>query len=703
MATSDPPIGQLRSRVRQQEVVAELGQQALESPDIERLLDDAVDAVRDALEVDYCGIFEVLPDADTVVLRHGDGWQDNRVGSATIPTGSDSQTEYALASEGPVVVTDFETENRFSDSALLADHDVTSGISAVVGSPKEPWGVLSVHATAEREFTEHDATFVERVANVVASAIDNQRPRRTLEGELETTFDRVTDAFFGLNTDWEVTFVNDRAQKLIDPDDAGPIGECIWELVPDLVDSTFEAECRRAMSTQEPTSFEEYVSSLETWLEVRAYPSPTGLSIFLRDGSERTEIERELHQNNRTLQRLYAITADRERSFDEKVQQLLEVGCERLGLEVGFVADIDERNDRFEVVHASGNDDRLQPGSVTNLSDTYCRRTIESDGLLVLTNAPVEGWGDDHAYDRWDFDSYLGGRIHVEGDLYGTLCFADDTARSTSFTPAERSFVELLTQWLSYELERQRHQQELEELVADLEASNERLEQFAYAASHDLQEPLRMVASYLSLVERRYADELDEDGQEFIEYAVDGATRMQRMIDGLLAYSRVDTQDNPLETVDIGAIIEDVVTDLEVRIEETGADITVEPLPTVYGDPGQLRQVFQNLLDNAITYAGEQPPRISVFAAKDGHQWEISVRDWGIGIDPDDADHIFQVFNRLHSADEYDGAGIGLALCDRIVERHDGDIRVDSTPGEGATFSVTLPAPPDTAATGTHE
>ncbi|RKD97807.1 sensor histidine kinase [Halopiger aswanensis] len=241
--------------------------------------------------------------------------------------------------------------------------------------------------------------------------------------------------------------------------------------------------------------------------------------------------------------------------------------------------------------------------------------------------------------------------------------------------------------------ELKRTEQRLEEAVTQLEASNEQLEQFAAAASHDLQEPLRMVTSYLQLLERRYGDDLDEDCTEFLEFAVDGAERMDAMIDGLLEYSRVDTQGDSFDAVDLDAVLEDVCTDLQFKIEETDATITRESLPTVEGDGRQLRQVFQNLVSNALEYSGDESPRVHVSAEREGVEgaWTISVRDEGVGIDPDEAHRVFGVFQRLHSADEQEGSGIGLALCERIVERHGGDIWVDSEPGEGSTFRFTLP------------
>uniref|UniRef100_A0A7D5H597 histidine kinase n=1 Tax=Natrinema halophilum TaxID=1699371 RepID=A0A7D5H597_9EURY len=232
--------------------------------------------------------------------------------------------------------------------------------------------------------------------------------------------------------------------------------------------------------------------------------------------------------------------------------------------------------------------------------------------------------------------------------------------------------------------ERKKYEQKLKE-------SNERLEQFAYAASHDLQEPLRMVTSYLQLLEKRYSDAFDEDGEEFLAYAVDGSERMRDMIDALLEYSRIETRGDPFEPIDLNAVHDDVLADLQLQIEESDAEITADDLPCVEGDSSQLRQLFQNLLGNAITYSGDESPRVYVSAERRGGKCVISVEDEGIGIDPADHERVFTIFDRLHSREEYDGMGIGLALCERIVERHDGKTWVESEPGEGATFSFTLP------------
>ena len=236
----------------------------------------------------------------------------------------------------------------------------------------------------------------------------------------------------------------------------------------------------------------------------------------------------------------------------------------------------------------------------------------------------------------------------------------------------------------------ERTRQELESTVSRLRTSNERLEQFAYAASHDLQEPLRMVSSYLQLLDARHEDDLDDDAREYLAFAVDGADRMRAMIDGLLEYSRVETEGGSFDAVDLDDVLDDVCADLQFKIEETNAELKREPLPTVEGDENQLRQVFQNLLSNAIEYSGNGQPNIHVSADCEGSEWTVSVRDEGVGIDSADRDRIFDIFQRLHSVDEQAGSGIGLAVCKRIVERHGGEIWVESEPGAGSTFRFTL-------------
>jgi signal transduction histidine kinase len=238
----------------------------------------------------------------------------------------------------------------------------------------------------------------------------------------------------------------------------------------------------------------------------------------------------------------------------------------------------------------------------------------------------------------------------------------------------------------------ERSRKMLDEQAADLKRSNAELEQFAYVASHDLQEPLRKVSSFTQLLQRRYGDKLDERADQYIAFAVDGANRMQVLINDLLAFSRVGRVHNEQRVVDLEEVHERVLDNLSVAVEETGTVIEHDPLPSVVGDATQLNMLWQNLLSNAIKFhSPDRPPRIKVEAQQDGDMWEFAVTDNGIGIDPDFRDKVFVIFQRLHTREAYPGTGIGLAMCKKVVEFHGGTIAIDTEHTDGTRVVFTLP------------
>jgi len=237
---------------------------------------------------------------------------------------------------------------------------------------------------------------------------------------------------------------------------------------------------------------------------------------------------------------------------------------------------------------------------------------------------------------------------------------------------------------------RKQAEAELVRQAIDLQRVNAELQQFAYIVSHDLGEPLRMVTNFVSLLAQRYQGKLDADADEYIGFAVDGARRMQQMLQDLLAYIRTGGQPQVFAPVDGEALLARVCTDLQMAIADAEAEITHEPLPTVQGDATLLGQVLQNLIGNALKFRGKEPPYIHVSAQRGGNHWRFAIRDNGIGLAPQHAERIFQVFQRLHTRSEYAGTGIGLAICKKIVEQHGGRIWVESRPGEGAIFYFTV-------------
>ena len=235
-------------------------------------------------------------------------------------------------------------------------------------------------------------------------------------------------------------------------------------------------------------------------------------------------------------------------------------------------------------------------------------------------------------------------------------------------------------------------EQVLEQRTQELERSNKDLVQFAYVASHDLRAPVRAIKSFSQILEKDYREKLDEEANECLDFIVTGAGRLETLINDLLAYSRVDTQGKAFVPVDTSEVLDQVVGDLRLDIEESQAEITRDALPVVVADASQMTQLFQNLISNAIKFQGQEPPKVHVAARKEDDGWIFSVKDNGIGIEAQHTERIFAMFQRLHTQDEYPGTGMGSAICKKIVERHGGNIWVQSEVGMGSTFYFSIPS-----------
>ena len=290
-----------------------------------------------------------------------------------------------------------------------------------------------------------------------------------------------------------------------------------------------------------------------------------------------------------------------------------------------------------------------------------------------------------HFADREGLHGVLGFPIRGEHGILGVI-----EILTSQMAPPDEELLQLvmaLGNLIGQFIERKRAEADLARRVAELARSNRELAQFAYVASHDLQEPLRMVSSFTQLLARRYQGKLDEEADEFISCAVDGASRMQGLINDLLAYSRVGTRGKPLVPTASETALNRALSNLQKAIEDTGAEIVRGLLPVVLGDDAQLVQLFQNLISIAIKFRDDRVPKVQIRAERAGNEWVFSIQDNGIGIDPQYAEQVFVIFQRLHTRAEYPGTGIGLAICKKIVERHGGESGWSRRPGRARPFS----------------
>jgi signal transduction histidine kinase len=385
------------------------------------------------------------------------------------------------------------------------------------------------------------------------------------------------------------------------------------------------------------------------------------------------------------------------RNLAEAIPRLIETACRTLGWQMGAKWAVDANTQTIHCI-----DVWVSPSADLAEFAELTRKSIFKAGEGLPGQVWATGqaqWAEDVAI-RADLPrSSVATNAGLHGALAFPIRFGQETFGVMEFfsTRVERPdemLLEMLTTvgtQVGLFVERTTAERELRRTTANLERSNTDLQQFAYVASHDLSEPLRMVTSYLQLLAERYQPKLDKQGAEFVAFAVDGAQRMQALIHDLLAYSRVDLRGRSFEPTNCDLVFQAAIANLKIAIEESGATVTHAPLPTVLADSVQLTQVFQNLIGNALKFRGAQPPRIEVGAQRHDSEWLLFVRDNGIGIDPKHFDRIFVIFQRLHTRHEYAGTGMGLAICKKIIERHGGRIWLESTLGKGSTFLFTLP------------
>ena len=445
-------------------------------------------------------------------------------------------------------------------------------------------------------------------------------------------------------------------------------GRNMSEFVPDL-EPIWLDKLGLAVAEQKAIVAEEYSSYIGQWLNVEVVPLPakdTFACIFY-DAAERSRAERDIHESE-----LAEAKSVLERTVEERTRELKKSEAKYRSL-------VETTNDGFWWADPDG-------------------RIIEaSKGIAALLGYTVDELVGKHWSDmvsqEWmgKATAEVSNRLRGKSTRYEFLMKRKDGSQVwvlVSGSPVlddQGRYAGTLSAFT--DINDRKHAEE------ELRRSNEELQQFAYVASHDLREPLRMISSYLELLERKYDGRvLDERAKEYMHYAVDGSLRMQRMIDDLLTYARVETRRNPRTEVDMNEALATAMRDLKTKIEESGAEIVHEPLPTIMADGKQMVVLLSNLLSNAIKFRSEESPRINISAGKTDDEWIFCINDNGIGMDPSQTGRLFQMFVRLHSRHEFEGTGIGLAICNKIVERHGGIMCVTTKTGEGSTFYFTIPS-----------
>lgn len=489
----------------------------------------------------------------------------------------------------------------------------------------------------------------------------SQATRHALEAterRIIQAFESTSDAVLILDAQWRFTYMNPQAEVLLRREAASLLGKVAWDEFPEARGSGFQRTYERVIATGQAASVEEYFEPLNAWFEVRAHPHPDGVVVYFRDVSEHRRAFDRLVRSQELLARTQRVAqlGGWELDIDANRLQLTDQAYELFGLARG------ETRGGFETLL-----DRVHPDDRARLAEAKAA-TLRAEGPLDVEHRIVLRSGEL----RWIHE-----RAQLSRGMDGSMLLSG-TAQDIS----ERKMIE----------------EELRRTLDDLRDRNEELTNFAFVASHDLQEPLRKIRAFSDRLLSQAPAGLEEGAMDYLSRIAAAAGRMQRLIDDLLDYSRVTTRQRPFTKVPLGDIVSEAWSDLESRVEESGAEISVGELPTIEADRAQMQQLMQNLLGNALKFrAPGRTPRIRVWSEQapspgsDPDLTQVFVEDNGIGFDPRHAKRIFAPFQRLHGRDQYEGTGIGLAIVRRIVERHGGVIESDGAPGAGAVFILTLP------------
>lgn len=479
------------------------------------------------------------------------------------------------------------------------------------------------------------------------------------ENELEIVFNRINDAVVSVDSEWKYTFLNDSALRTHPMGRKETLGRVIWDVHPEMKGTIFWDKYHEAMITKKVIEVESYYVPMDTWFSVKIYPSDDGLTIFYKDITQKKRADKQLLESIKEVE-------DYKFALDE----------------TSIVAITDHR------------------GAITYVNEHFCKISKYSSEELIGKDHRIINSGfhpKDLIKNLWH--TIANGKIW-KGELKnkakdGTVYWVDTTIvpfLNNQGKPYQYIAIRTdITERKANESRLLEMNANLQKHAKELAMSNADLEQFAYVASHDLQEPLRMVTSFLTQLEKKYTNIIDEKGKKYIAFAVDGAKRMRQIILDLLEFSRVGRTEDDKEEVDMNSLIEEIKILFRKQVEESNAVITLDKLPVINNYKSPIRQVFQNIIGNALKYTKDKSGcKIHVSVEDKKNEWQFCISDNGIGIDPEFHNKIFIIFQRLHNKDEFSGTGMGLAITKKIIENQEGKIWVDSEEGKGCNFYFTI-------------
>lgn len=655
----------LESKTKLISKTAEITQSFLEAENWEDRIDDMLQMIGEATDVDRASLIRIYDSKGVMTNEWTNGIASAQLDNPdykSIPVEEHPEIWHLLNERKPFSIRTSDTSG--ATKKILEEQSIVSILIVPIFVGNEIFGfVVLDNCDLERVWSEDEMNFLNSTTTNLAFVIEkkfnldeNKRALNVKNSLLES----IRDSFYALDKNYKVTYWNNVLEKLTGVSRSEIIGKSIWDYVKE-VNSDFREAYKKVLDHQETVTFESFDPWVKRWLDVTMYPSADGLSAIIRDISDRKESENKINEFNERFKLISQASTDAiwDINFITKQHYWGEGFDYLFGEEIaGFHPD----NSRWL--------ERIFPEDrdvVTNYLD-QCLQDPSEEYFQVEYRFSKKGKGFFYLLDRG-------------------IIKRDEDGKPTRMV----GIIQDITNRKAYEESLKILNKELLEANQELEATNKELEQFAFVASHDLQEPLRRISSFLGLLEKKYSPVLDSTALKYIHFAVDGAKRMRSIILDLLEFSRLGNISEKKVWAESEKLVNDVILLNQRDISEKQAKIHLGTLPTINCHPNAIIQVFQNLISNGLKYqpAG-QTPEIWISGEELGDQWKFEIRDNGIGIEEEYLDKIFVIFQRLHQKDQYSGTGIGLSICKKIVEYHGGKIWAESIPGQGSTFYFTL-------------